>query len=146
MAEIKSDPIEFETVVVCDSIRQENTGKHILIGVYGINIRVVDFPANMRLSWFMIVVPKTVGSSEAEFRIVGPHDVTLVQGELGVNVKELNKPAILRMDNMSIQLQAEGDLNFQIKFKESDWRTIKKISVLKRSQVSQKGIGAEQVP
>lgn len=125
-------PVEFETVVVCDLIRQENTGKHILIGVYAINIGVQGFPVDMRLSWWMIVRPRRAGEHKANFRILGPHDATLVQGQFGMNIKEIKKAAVLRLDNVQLQLQAEGDIKLQIQFPDMDWQTIKEIDIVQR--------------
>jgi hypothetical protein len=125
-------PVEFETVVACDFIRQENNGKHILVGVYGVNIGVARFPVNMRLSWWIVVRPNRIGAHKAEFRILGPRDAQLIAGQMDMNIKETNKNAILRLDNLPLQLQAEGELQFQIKFAEADWLTIKRMDIVHR--------------
>jgi Family of unknown function (DUF6941) len=126
------DPLDIETVVVCDLIRQENNGKHLLIGVYGVSIGLPRLPMNLSLAWWILAKPNRKGEFRAQIRIVGPHDAVLMNGELLVNIKEIEKNFVLRLDT-PIQIQSEGTLRFQIQFKEPEWKTIKEIDVVKRA-------------
>jgi hypothetical protein len=103
-------PLDVETVIICDDIRQERNGKYLLIGVYGGNIAVGGFPADIVLAIWLLAQPKSVGQHQIKIRVVGPQNSTLVEGTLEVDLNDMNKAAIFALPGMPIQLQREGKL------------------------------------
>lgn len=126
-------PFEVETVVVCDDIRQEKNGKWLLIGVYGSDILVPAFPADFRLAIWILADPKEVGPSQVKLRIVGPHDSTMVEGELEYDIRQMS-PTILAMAGLPVQVQSEGLIKVEMLAKKAtEWVTIKTISLKRQT-------------
>ncbi len=55
------DGLTFRAVILCDDVRVENNGKHILIGVYSGDIYVSEFAFQLPLRLWINVTPKEVG-------------------------------------------------------------------------------------
>jgi len=83
--------------VVCDDVRFEGNGKHILVGVYPGVIRLPKPPPVQvsRLCFWLQLELTKVDYSEYELRIVGPREelVTRFRGE--AKFKRTNEPATL---------------------------------------------------
>src|SRR5512139_3475912 len=102
-------PLEVETVVLCDDIRQEANGKYLLVGVYGSNIVVRRFPVNIRLAVWLLVHPKELGTFEGRIRVVGPQEAILADGRLAFEIKATNG-TIMAIPGLPLQLQREGQI------------------------------------
>lgn len=72
--------------VFCDDIRQEDNGKHILIGVYPNDIMLPEFPIQVRLSLWARVRDVTPGTRKFRMRLATPRSGGLEHsGELAID-------------------------------------------------------------
>jgi hypothetical protein len=61
--------------------------------------------------------------------MVGPHNSTLVDGELAFDIRQLS-PTILAMGGLPVQVQSEGPIKVEILMEGStEWVTIKSIEL-----------------
>ena len=86
--------INVEHVLVCDDIRQERSGKYILIGVYTGSIRVPKFPAPLMMAlWLDAQVDLSSGPASLWVRAVlrsqqaEDEQLFIVGGELAATAK-----------------------------------------------------------
>lgn len=64
--------IELGGILLCDDVREERTGKHILIGIYTGSIIVPTAPLVMRVHPWIMVSPKESGLASMAFEFRGP--------------------------------------------------------------------------
>ena len=125
-------PFDISSVVLCDDARQENNGKHILIGVYIHSVLVSGFPTNLTLTVWAEIKPKEVGEFSGEIRVVeDDDDSVLLQGEARITTKNLDLTTVQFL-RMPLEFQREGDYLFQWKFGDDEWQTVKEFAVQKR--------------
>jgi hypothetical protein len=124
-------PINVETVVLCDDIRQEANGKFLLIGVYGGNVVIPSFPANLNLAVWMFGYTEKSGKIELRLRIVGPQEAILQEGMLEVEVKDFAHGTIMAVSGLPIQMQREGKMRVELASRgDQEWTVIKTISLM----------------
>lgn len=109
----------------------EDTGKHLLIGVYLNDIVVAQFDAPVILRLWLQFYPDKVGDLALQLRMKGTaiDQSTLFKGVISIADKD--KLATLRPPPMPITLKREGEIDFQIRETGKKWKTAKKISVIK---------------
>lgn len=124
--------VKTESVVLCDDARQEITGKYILIGVYGGTIITNRLPLNFRPSWF-VQLNADKGAHKFDFRIVGPNDASLLDGQFEFGVAESGSAGIV-LPRTQLQIQSAGPLRLQWKTSgQGEWETIKELNVILRT-------------
>jgi hypothetical protein len=118
---------DIATVLVCDDVRKEVTGKDILIGVYVGDILVPAFPASLRLAAWLELVPKEVGQVALDIRAGFPDQNAQLQLRL-----QINDLVPLGVALPGLQLVAQEQTEFVLEIRDGkDWR------VLKRKRVRQ---------
>lgn len=117
------------TVVACEDIRREYSGRAILIGVYATILWIPSLPRDVQISWWLLSKPEIFGEIEVEVRVVGPNDSILHQETLHLEIEEISKGGIIRINRMPLQLQAEGQIALQWDAGEKDWETLKELEV-----------------
>ena len=131
-------PLKVETVVLCDDIRQEANGKYLLVGVYGANVVVKGFPADLRLSVWILGLARKPGKAEMRLRIIGPQEATLVEGAIEVEVKET--ATIIALPGLPLQVQREGKMSIEIASADKeDWTPVKTVDLLLAPRTSPPG-------
>ena len=55
--------------IVCDEVRKEDNGKHIILGVYPIDVLVTDIPTIISLVLWMQLYMERNGQFDVEFQI-----------------------------------------------------------------------------
>jgi hypothetical protein len=120
--------LEFRSVVVCDDIRKEVTGKEILIGVYSGEIVLPSFP-----NWFPASLWIEVDTPE-----VGKYDVSLRIGLTNkppLNIKfriEVNRPGTSAIVIPGLQLQAEEECDLVIEVQDGEeWHLLRRKKVMR---------------
>jgi hypothetical protein len=121
-------PFKVETVVVCDDVRQEKTGKLILIGVYLDNIGVAALPVEMQLTWWLQVTGLEDYRGKFAIRLTNSQGGVLVRGDLEVSIQK-NKRTFMGIEKMPVQIQAPGMLLLQFSVDEKEWETVRAIDV-----------------
>lgn len=121
------DPIRIDFALICDDLRREDNGKLILIGVYPYDIGVSEFPANVVVT--VVLGLEVTGPVEKEFEIRVKHDgnqITAGRGKFGIEAS-----AIIGFGGTFLkQIPRPGVVEFQLKFQNGDWQTIKKIPIV----------------
>ena len=133
---------EVQHVLVCDDVRRENTGKLILIGVYGRSIVFNDLPAQIELTFWLEVDQPETGTIPFQFQgILAPKEKQLfyVSGTVTVNVPVVSTHLVL--GQVPLHIEEEGELSLQLKQYDDDWVEIKTIAV---EQVSDALVAAGQ--
>ena len=123
-------PFDISAAVLCDDVRRENNGKHILIGVYLHSVLVEDFPANLMLTVWVEIKPKEVGNFTGQIRVIKDDESILLRGETKITIDSLD-PTSARYSRLPLEFQQSGDYFFQWKWGDSDWVTVKEFTVQK---------------
>lgn len=71
------------SVIVCDDIRQEISGKKILIGVYSEDVIVQSLPTTLTLCFWIQVFRKNSYAGNAKIRVTDPSGN--ISGEMSLN-------------------------------------------------------------
>lgn len=123
-----SRPPDITTIIVCDDVRKEITNKDILIGVYTGDIVVQDFPAWVRLSVWIEMLPSATGEHHMTFR-VGMTDRTLSELMLRLQIREIASMGI-SLPNTAHLIEKETE--FVVELKEgTEWRSLKRKKIIK---------------
>lgn len=116
-----------KTVLVCDDIRKEISGKDILIGVYS-GIVVPQMPADLFLSFWIQSEANGPGQIPLEIQLLGPHGVKFFQVSAQATVAKKGLSA-LGIGQVLVNLQLPGELTLQLRQRGGEWETINKTSV-----------------
>lgn len=107
------------TVVVCEDIRIEGNGKHILIGVYPTDMIVGQFPASLRLAfWIRIYPPPPPGDHafRAIIRVPGGGEGA-IDGSVAVAGNIPDKvPVVLALTAVPVELSETGEMEVLVGF------------------------------
>lgn len=123
-------------VTVCDEIRREDSGKFILIGVYGENIIVPRFPLDMTLAFFMSIIPHKEGEISCQWKITHDKfgDLTVTEGKMLVKQKE--KESLVALRRVPLQVPEDGILSLKVRENEGRWRNVKSMLITHSSEDS----------
>jgi hypothetical protein len=117
------------TIVICDDIRQETNGKHILIGVYGGNILVPEANFSLQLCMWIEFIATSCGTETMHIRVSYAKNVIVVmKAELEIN--EIG-PMAVATPGVPVQGASEGDVVIEISSDGQNWKEIKRKSVRK---------------
>jgi hypothetical protein len=61
--------VRCKAVLLCEEIREEKSGKYLLVGVYPGGIAVASFPAKIRASSYLILHADVAGEYEIEIKM-----------------------------------------------------------------------------
>lgn len=102
--------------VFCDDIRQEITGKHILIGVYGGDLVPGILPATFPIAIWVRFWGLQAGRHSFEMRLFDPNGRQT--GALGgdTDVMASDAPTVFAMSGLPVELQTPGDIVVQFAF------------------------------
>jgi hypothetical protein len=120
--------ITAKNVVICEDVRQEVRGKHILLGVTGPNLKVPAFPSVIGVALWISGTAKDKGPFEAHFQALDPDGSIAVEGKL---VGEVAKPgpSTVVIGPMPLNVTKAGDFRFQWKFGKEKWTTIETLRI-----------------
>jgi hypothetical protein len=126
--------LKIRSAIVCDFVRTEDTGKHILIGVYTGDIIFARFPATFSPTYWLDLKPSVRDAEiEVEAKIDVPGAKKPIIGTLKMNVGQQDT-GILVLSVPPIQITAPGKLQFSIRSKGERWtRALSKEVRLKES-------------
>lgn len=119
-----------DAALVCDDVRVERSGKSIIIGVYAHDIQVVDFPAQLTLTYWVRFDAPEKGDYKGQMRIKSTDGAIFARGEFGFSVKETGIGAI-GFERIPVHLHAEGPLQFEWQFDSGEWEPVLSIPVKK---------------
>lgn len=119
----ESGSINILCAIACDDIRQEVTGKYILIGVYAGNMGLPFFPVTIVLGFWVLARPSDEGHYEVELRVQDPDGKEVVRGHMALRVEKIEDSALI-IPPMPIPLAKAGEIVLQYREKEEAWKTI----------------------
>jgi hypothetical protein len=134
----------FRSVIACDDVRREDTGKDILLGVYSGALVVDQFPVQLRPYWYIQTEPEGEGDIPMKLKATGPHGVRYFQVSFTAKTGRKSDmpedwsgqgemtPLIFGPFNM--QVQTEGVIEFQCQQYDDEWVVIKRIWVVAEKQ------------
>lgn len=134
--------MKISNCIVCDEVRIENNGKHILIGVYPHNIQVPQFPHRQLLTMWMQFNTGEAGVVDIEFRVLDEKHAVKVAGGGHVEVEDKSLPATIPIGSFPIEIQAPTKLIFQFRKAGKRWQTVNTLTVEK----GQSGVEKEASP
>lgn len=120
--------LEFRTVIVCDDIRKEVTGKEILIGVYSGEIVLPSFPSWFPASLWFEIETLEVGKYEVMVRF-SLTDKPPVLLKAGLDVSRTGGTSMVLA---GLQLFAENECELIVEIQDGEeWRVLKRKKVIK---------------
>lgn len=131
--------ISFKSVIYCDDIRKEDNGKLLFIGVYSSIIHPYQFPANLRLAFWV------TGQTTAPIQTV--HFKLVIQPKSGAKSEEalfepmegaapssesFDKPVGVNfaLTGVGIRFDEESDLILKARVEGGRWKQISSMPVL----------------
>ena len=132
-------PVIIGSVILCDDIRKEDTGKGILIGVYSGNITVFRFPTAASLSVWIEHDVTEIGKFEFHCRLLLDDEIEVVSIAGELDAKELG-PGDFAFGGISTQLQREGYLSIQFKIADQEWTEIRRKRIIKSENLLETGV------
>jgi hypothetical protein len=129
--------LEPMAAIVCDDLRQETSGKDILIGVYRGDMLVNDFPIPLKLAiWMPLKVISAGDVVDFKVGVIDSKTEKTILETKGANfsVSRSDIPFVVRLPNVAIII--EGATLLHIGFKQSDgpWKIASQLAVeLKKS-------------
>lgn len=107
------------SVVVCEDIRVEGNGKHMLIGVYATDMIVAQFPSVVQLAfWIRAFPPPPPGEHtfKAIVKIPGGGEGTIDGSALVAKNVPGDVPVVLTLPAVPLQLHEPGRLEILLAF------------------------------
>jgi len=117
--------------ILCEDIRREDNGKLIILGMYGRNIEISQFPATLAITVLLAMHADAPGSSRLEV-VAYFNDIELRKASGSVNF-DGKGGALLSLPPLPFSIENEGELRFQARLDEGEWSEIWKGPIEKRS-------------
>ena len=103
--------------IACDDIRQESSGKFILIGVYSGDLIVPSFPYTLTLSYLVLVKGSHVGDVKFQFDVtLNDKQVARILGEAELIARPPDYVLQLPVGAVPIQFDEACDLLLRCSF------------------------------
>ena len=114
------------SAVVCDDVRQESTGKDLLIGVYSGTIAVHILPSPpVSLRCWINFEARGSGTAKVNFRVVDHKNQTLIQSETNMQVQDqLSFGSIPIGPFVYVLKDPEGSFKVEYKYEGKNWETL----------------------
>jgi len=125
--------IVVQSALICEDIRFEINGKHILVGVYSSDIGVSQFPTRMSLCSWVQFYSKIAGDVQIGIRVITPKEIDVFNMTGTARFQQEETVATILIPNFDFEIQQEGDFLIQLKENDNEWRNILSLPILKRS-------------
>jgi hypothetical protein len=114
-------PLRIANAIICDHVRIEDNGKHILIGVYVGNIAFPGFPGAIAPTfWIQFTTDKKNEELELEFKLEGPPDAK--ESGMTISTRSGEERAALVVLNVApVFYHGPGHLAFHVRQKGGKW-------------------------
>lgn len=125
-------PVSVESVVMCDDIRKEASGKDLLIGVYGGGLVVPSYPMMIQAAfWIELSTPVTENIPGA-FRVTTPSGNPPIDVDFVLQVHEAGT-SVLVIGGLPLALEHDGDVILSLRLADGEMLEIKRKYVRRRS-------------
>ncbi len=117
--------------VVCDDVRKEATGKHIIIGVYPHDMLVRSFPATIAPALWVQFFVQHRGEVKIEFRTrVKAQPKKRARFALATfNIEDPSKMNTLTLPPVPVEINEQGLLLFEVREKDGRWKKVREIPI-----------------
>jgi hypothetical protein len=129
--------IDVRSVIACDDVRVETTGKSIFIGIYDADIAVAAFPIQLNLCFVIIANVKRAENIRLQTRIVGPSGDPLAKSEISFDVLQDHLGIMLPPHRFGTVFSSAGHLTFQAEVADGRWQDVAKWRVEKLSVIAE---------
>lgn len=130
-------------VIVCDEVRVEANGKHLLIGVYSGYIVVPSMPISVNLSFWIEYLPKVLGRQALYVKALFTTGFEIA-GRVEMEIKEI-QPFSIILPPASIRCEGEGELIVQVSTDQKDWDEVKR-KAIRIGPVGTTGVSPSTLP
>lgn len=124
------------SVIICDDVRREMSGKDILIGVYSGTINVPAYPANFPAAFWFEIEPTQLGSLPIEIKIEPPSGNPPFQVSVSLDVHEIDT-SVFVMGGVPITVERDGEIIVSAKIGSEPWSVVKRKKVRRQAFPSQ---------
>jgi hypothetical protein len=121
-------PPKLISAVLCDDIRQEITGKSILIGAYANELNISSLPAVIPLAIFLAIEPKEQGLVRGKLRVLDPFKMPIFNVQFDLTIAN-TAPHPMAMGPFPLNLGSSGKYCIQWCFDEKKWSEISFLKV-----------------
>jgi hypothetical protein len=117
--------------LVCDDVRNEISGKEILIGVFADNVFVGVLPINLIVSLYLRVRFGRSDLSSVKFRVLAPNRIQVTpEASLSLPAPpDLETVTSIVIRGINFQAQAEGRYEFQWQPPDQEWETVASVRI-----------------
>ncbi|TGD99105.1 DUF6941 family protein [Methylobacterium nonmethylotrophicum] len=110
------------SVLLCDDIRQEITGKIILIGLYSTVIGLAKIPSKIRFRSAIILDIPDGGDYKMIFRLIDHSDNSIMETEMELSAVEPGNNILL--PGFVFGINVDKPSNIEIQYQDGGWQTI----------------------
>ena len=126
-------PLKVSNAILCDHVRVEDNGKHILIGVYAGDIVLHSFPGAFAPTfWLQFATEAANEELDLELRIDGPDGVNPTTAKLMARSGE-DRGALVIANAGPFLYQAPGKITCQVRQKGGRWMPVLSKGVIRAS-------------
>ena len=115
--------------IICEDVRVEGNGKHIILGVFSADILVRELPAFIPIMlWLQL---DDIGDEPEEYEYRGVmSDAEFVSGNFQLKVSPSPNRATIALGQFPLRIENEGQLKFDVRpAKEGRWKNAISMSV-----------------
>lgn len=132
----KSSRLEFSNAIICEDVREEKSGKFILIGVYLDDVLLSRIPGRVTLrAWAQLRPNKN--KITVEFRFLhGDKVIAHGTGDFVIEDEKIGKSSVIVSPRVSIQIDRPTLIKFQAREPRlRDWQTIVQVNVMLNPEI-----------
>ncbi|WP_157091482.1 DUF6941 family protein [Methylobacterium nodulans] len=109
--------------LLADDVRTEVTGKHIIIGTYGSDIGVPQFPAGLRFRLILVIEFGDHKKYELKVRLLGPSGDEFAKFDAELEVEKPRTTQVIPTIGFAIPFSSEGSFRVEC-FEEGEWKSV----------------------
>ena len=125
-------PIRVKQAVICEDVRREENGKLFLIGVFGSNIGINEFPANIILATTVWIVAEEAGIHNVRFAWF-VDDIEKSGASAKIEIREPGVSVFRVQPVPIVDIEKPGHVSFRVKFSDQDWQIAETLPIVSRS-------------
>ena len=112
-----------DSLVFCDSFREEVGGKHTLLGVTSPEVNIGQIPAAISIALWICVQPNFEGSFKIDFRALDIDRNSIVTAKFHGETSTMSKSAFA-FGPFPLQVAKPGNFEFEWSFGNDEWDRI----------------------
>lgn len=115
--------------IFCDDIRIEENGKHILIGVYGVDLVPALIPVTIQIGIWVRFWGLAEGRRKFKVRLLDPSDREAASFDGDTEIARNDAPTIFSVSGLSVGIEGTGEIVVQFAFDNEDLVEIGRLKV-----------------